>query len=106
MVSGSSVGCNVPIGAPAAAGSEGHGFCGGRLRCQCPAPVGHHYTAVEPLLDLHLSASVAGPVVIRQYLDGGAVEAHGVVVGHSAEVLEAEDRIEADAGWELAIGRA
>ena len=60
MVSGSSVGCNVPVGAPAAAGSEGHGFCGGRLRCQCPAPVGHHYAAVEPLLDLHLSASVAG----------------------------------------------
>ena len=54
----------MPIGAPTAAGSEGHGFCGGRFNCQCPAPVGHHYAAVEPLLDLHLSANVAGPEVI------------------------------------------
>ena len=46
--------------------------------------MGHYDAAVEPFLDFHVSASVGGPVGIRQYLDGGAVASDGVVVGHSA----------------------
>ena len=66
--------------------------------------VGHHDAAVEPFLDLHCGARVAGPVIIGEYLDGGAVELDGVVVGDSAQVLEAERLIEGDASREWAIG--
>ena len=82
-----------PLRALRVTGSVGQGL----------ALVGHHCAAVEPLLDLHLSAGVAGP---DQLEAGGAVEVDGVVVGHSADVLEAQDGIEADAVWELAIGGA
>ena len=53
------------VGAPAAAGSEGHGFQGGRLRCKDPVPVCHDNDAVETLLDLYVGASVDGPVILE-----------------------------------------
>ena len=49
-------------------------------------------------LDLDFGASVAGPVAVGQELHCGATEPHRVVVGHGADVLEAEDGIEPSAG--------
>ena len=54
-----------PLARRPAAGSEGHGFQGGRLRCKDPVPVCHDNDAVETLLDLYVGASVDGPVILE-----------------------------------------
>ena len=105
-VRGSSVGCKVAVGTPSGAGPDIDRPVGSWLCSQSPAPVYDNDAAIEPLLHFDLSAGVAVPVAIRQYLDSGTVEAHRVVVGHSADVLEAQDRIETDAWCELSISRA
>ena len=92
------------VGAPSVAGSEGQGAWWGRLCCQSPPLVYDQDGTIKALLDLDGGAGVAGSAVIRQYLYGGAVEADGVVVGHSAAVLEAQYRIEGEVGRELAVG--
>ena len=92
------------VGAPSVAGSEGQGAWWGRLCCQSPPLVYDQDGTIKALLDLDGGAGVAGSADIRQYLYGGAVEADGVVVGHSAAVLEAQYRIEGEVGRELAVG--
>ena len=94
------------VGARAAAGSELDRPVRRWLSCQGVALVGHHDAAVESFLDFDLSASVAGPVAIGEYLDGGAVEPDGVVVGHRAQVLEAQHGAETEAVGQLSVSRS
>ena len=82
------LGREMAAGASAVASSEHDGLSGGWLCCQGVALVNDNDAAVKSFLDFHSSASVAGPVVIGEYLAGGAVEPDGVVVGHGADVLE------------------
>ena len=76
---------------------------GSGLCRQGPTLVNDDDGAVEALLDLHCGAGVAGSVLIGHQLQCVAVEPHGVVPGHGADVLEAQDGIEAEAVWELAV---
>ena len=93
------------VGAPARAGPERDGPGGGRRCGHDPALVDDHDAAVQPLLDFDAGPSVAGPVAVGQELERLAVEVDGVVVGHGAQLLEAQDRIKGDARRQWAIGR-
>ena len=85
---------------------EGDRLKGCRGRSHAPALMEDQDAAVQSNLDFDPGSGIAGPEAIWQHLECGAVKVDGIVVGHGAQVLEAQDRIKGDARGRLAIGRA
>jgi len=56
-------------------------------------------------MDFHARLRIAGPVRIRQDLDHALLQGDGVVIGHGAQVLEAEHGVGVEPLRPGAIGR-
>ena len=55
--------------------------------------------AVETFLDLYCGLCITRSMRIRQELERGFMETHGVVVGHIAQVFEAQHAIDRQVRW-------
>ena len=75
-----------PLEARRTPGRGGASLCGDRA-----SSVLHEELTVQALMDLQLHSGVARPLLTRQQLQGTPVVLDGVVPGHLAAVLEAED---------------
>ena len=63
-----------------------------------------HELATALLQDFHLGPGITGPVLPRKQLQGAPLELDGVVPGHLARVLEAEDPLQKDRRVQGTIG--